>query len=180
MQKPYRRGVGIVLVNAAGKNRGRVFVAQRIDTKELAWQMPQGGIDKGETPREAALRELQEEIGTDKARIIAVTRSWLRYDLPADLQAKAWKGKYRGQEQKWFLMRFTGADGDINIETEHPEFSTWKWLPFTHLPRVIVGFKRDIYKQVVAAFKDKVAALKPPAKKPAGKTKAVPLKSRRR
>ncbi len=154
--KPYRRNVGIVLINP----RGRVFVAQRIDTKEPAWQMPQGGIDKGETPREAAMRELHEETGTDKARIIAVTRNWLRYDLPADLQRKMWGGKYRGQEQKWFLMRFTGEDAEINIATNHPEFSSWKWLPFTHLPRVIVGFKRDIYKQVVAAFKDKVAALK--------------------
>ena len=161
MPTPYRRGVGVVLING----RGRVFVAQRIDTKEIAWQMPQGGIDKGETPRAAALRELHEEIGTDKARIVAVTRSWLRYELPADLQAKVWRGKYRGQEQKWFLMRFTGDDADINLETEHPEFSTWKWLPFTHLPRVIVGFKREIYKQVVAAFRDKAAALGKPAKK---------------
>jgi len=161
MSKPYRRGVGIVLVNA----HGRVFVAQRIDTKEPAWQMPQGGIDKGETPHEAAIRELHEEIGTDKARIIGVTRSWLRYDLPADLQSKVWKGKYRGQEQKWFLMRFTGEDGDINLETGHPEFSQWKWMAFGQLPRAIVGFKRDIYKQVVAAFKDKVAGLAKPAKK---------------
>lgn len=152
-QKPYRRGVGVVLLNA----RGQVFVAERIDTPG-AWQMPQGGIDKGETPRAAALRELHEETGTDKARIIATTRAWLRYDLPEDLQNKAWGGKYRGQEQKWFLMRFTGADTDINIATKHPEFSAWKWLPFTHLPRVIVGFKRDIYKQVVAAFKEKVVA----------------------
>jgi putative (di)nucleoside polyphosphate hydrolase len=155
MTKPYRRGVGIVLVN----QMGRVFVAQRIDSKLPAWQMPQGGIDKGETPRTAALRELLEEIGTDKARIVGVTRAWLRYDLPADLQRKMWRGKYRGQEQKWFLMRFTGIDADINLETAHPEFVAWKWLPFTHLPRVIVGFKREIYKQVVAAFKDKVAAL---------------------
>src|SRR3954469_16192773 len=103
MKKPYRRGVGIVLVNGDG----RVFVAERIDTPG-AWQMPQGGIDKGETPREAALRELLEETGTAKARVIGVPRSWLRYDLPADLQSKVWKGKYRGQEQKWFLMRFTG------------------------------------------------------------------------
>jgi len=166
--KPYRRGVGIVLLDA----RGRVFVAQRIDTKEIAWQMPQGGIDDGETPRQAAVRELHEEIGTDKARIIAVTRTWLTYDLPADLQSKVWKGKYRGQKQKWFLMRFTGTDADINLDTDHPEFSTWKWLPFTHLPRVIVGFKRDIYKQVVAAFKDKVAAMKAtPAKRATPKRK---------
>jgi len=168
MTKPYRRGVGVVLVNS----RGRVFVAQRIDTAEVAWQMPQGGIDDGETAREAALRELHEEIGTDKARIVAVTRNWLTYDLPADLQTKVWKGKYRGQKQKWFLMRFTGEDADINLETDHPEFSTWKWLPFTHLPRVIVGFKRDIYKQVVAAFKDKVTTLKAPKQKPAPKRAA--------
>lgn len=153
--KPYRRGVGIVLIN----NKGRVFVAERIDTPD-AWQMPQGGIDKDERPRAAALRELEEEIGTDKARIVAVTPDWLRYDLPADLQSKVWKGKYRGQEQKWYLMRFTGEDSDIKLDGEHREFSQWKWLPFTHLPRVIVGFKREIYKQVVAAFGEKVAALK--------------------
>jgi putative (di)nucleoside polyphosphate hydrolase len=172
MPKPYRRGVGVVLLNA----KGRVFVAERIDTAG-AWQMPQGGIDKGETPRVAALRELLEETGTNKARIIAVTRNWLRYDLPADLQAKVWKGKYRGQEQKWFLMRFTGTDADINIDTDHPEFSAWKWLPFTQLPRVIVGFKRNIYKQVVAVFKDKVAALKKaPTKAPKKKAKKVAKK----
>src|SRR5689334_14129271 len=119
--KPYRRGVGIVLING----KGRVFVAMRIDTPG-AWQLPQGGIDQGETPRQAALRELHEEIGTDAARIIGVTRNWLRYDLPADLQAKVWKGKYRGQEQKWFLMKFTGRDSDINLETDHPEFQAWK------------------------------------------------------
>ncbi len=161
--KPYRKGVGIVLVDA----KGRVFVGQRRDTKD-AWQMPQGGIDKGETPRQAALRELKEETGTDKARIIGVTRAWLRYDLPAGLQAKVWKGKYRGQEQKWFLMRFTGRDDDIDLAAHTPEFDTWKWLPFRQLPRVIVGFKREIYKQVVAYFGDKVASLAPPNKKRRG------------
>ena len=155
ISKPYRKGVGIVLMNA----RGHVFVGRRTDSKAAAWQMPQGGIDDGETPRAAALRELKEETGTDKARIVAVTRSWLRYDLPADLQSKVWKGKYRGQEQKWFLMRFTGIDGDIDLNAHTPEFSRWKWLPFKDLPKVIVGFKRDIYKQVVAAFADKVAPL---------------------
>jgi putative (di)nucleoside polyphosphate hydrolase len=148
--------VGIALVNA----RGKVFVAQRIDTKESAWQMPQGGMDRGETPHEAAVRELHEEIGTDKARIIGVTRKWLRYDLPTDLQAKVWKGKYRGQEQKWFLMKFLGTDADINIATEHPEFSAWKWLPFAKLPHVIVGFKREIYTQVAESFSERVEKLK--------------------
>lgn len=160
MTKPYRRGVGIVLVNT----RGRVFVAERLDTPG-AWQMPQGGIDKGETPRAAAVRELLEEIGTDKARIIGVTRAWLRYELPEELQGRVWGGKFRGQEQKWFLMRFTGADADIDLGGEHPEFGAWKWLAFAQLPRVIVGFKREIYKQVVAAFEDKVAALAKPVRK---------------
>ena len=157
--KPYRKGVGIVLMDS----RGRVFVGRRNDSKAAAWQMPQGGIDDGETPRAAALRELKEETGTDKARIVAVSRAWLRYDLPTALQAKVWKGKYRGQEQKWFLMRFTGVDTDIDLNAHTPEFSRWKWLPFKQLPKVIVGFKRDIYKQVVAAFADKVAGLAKPA-----------------
>jgi len=144
----YRRGVGIALINA----HGRVFVGQRRDSSAPAWQMPQGGIDKGEDPRAAALRELCEEVGTDKAEIIAETPDWVRYDLPAELSRTMWKGKYRGQEQKWFLMKFLGTDGDIDIATAHPEFSAWKWLPFHELPGVIVGFKRDIYIKVVAAF----------------------------
>jgi putative (di)nucleoside polyphosphate hydrolase len=151
---PYRRGVGIALIN----REGRVFVAERIDTKG-AWQMPQGGIDRGETPLQAARRELEEETGIAHARIIAVTRAWLRYDLPARLQAKVWGGKYRGQEQKWFLMLFTGDDTDIDIDAHHAEFARWKWLPFARLPKVIVGFKRAIYGRVVAAFAGKVAAL---------------------
>ena len=150
--RPYRRGVGIALINADG----HVFVGQRHDSAEPAWQMPQGGIDKGEDPQTAALREMMEEIGTDKAKIIAETPEWLRYDLPTALSQKMWKGKYRGQEQKWFLMTFLGKDCDINIATEHPEFSTWKWLPFHDLPDVIVGFKRDIYIQVLAAFRSAV------------------------
>ncbi|TAK98673.1 MAG: RNA pyrophosphohydrolase [Rhodospirillaceae bacterium] len=144
---PYRRGVGIVLVN----DRGKVFVGERAGAPG-AWQMPQGGIDKGETPRRAAFREMLEEIGTEKAKIVAVTKRWLRYELPKELLGTAWRGKYRGQEQKWFLMRFTGVDRDINVATEHPEFVAWKWLTFARLPRVIVPFKRELYKQVVTEF----------------------------
>jgi putative (di)nucleoside polyphosphate hydrolase len=153
---PYRRGVGIALVNNAGK----VFVAERLDAP-AAWQMPQGGIDDGETPRKAALRELHEEIGTDKAEIVAASRRWLRYELPPHLLGTAWKGKYRGQEQKWYLMRFTGRNSDINIATEHPEFMAWKWMAFGRLPMVIVDFKRDLYRKVVAEFSplvEKIAA----------------------
>ncbi|MBL8644148.1 MAG: RNA pyrophosphohydrolase [Rhodospirillaceae bacterium] len=146
--RPYRRGVGIALINA----KGHVFVGQRADSAAPAWQMPQGGIDKGEEPRAAAMREMLEEIGTDKAEIIAETEDWVRYDLPPEISRTIWKGKYRGQEQKWYLLRFTGTDADINIATAHPEFSTWMWLPFAELPNVIVGFKREIYVQVVKAF----------------------------
>lgn len=155
-QRGFRQGVGVVLLNA----KNRVFVAQRIDTTEPAWQMPQGGLDQGEDPYAAALRELKEETGTDKAILIAETKDWLRYDLPEDLQAKMWKGKYRGQEQKWYLMRFTGTDADINIETEHPEFSDWKWAEFTTLPDMIVGFKKELYRQIVEAFGKAVARAK--------------------
>lgn len=147
-EKPYRKGVGVILLNDAGK----VFVAQRIDTKEPAWQMPQGGINKGEDPYAAALRELEEETGTTKAELISATEDWLQYDLPDDLQTKMWKGKYQGQKQMWYLMQFTGSDSDINIETEHPEFSEWKWVEFETLPDLIVYFKKGLYEKIVAAF----------------------------
>ena len=144
---PYRRGVGIMLINKSGK----VFVAERMDAPG-AWQMPQGGMDKNERPRQAALRELKEEIGTNKAEIIAVSKGWLRYDLPDHLLGTAWKGKYRGQEQKWFLMRFTGKNSDIDLDTHHPEFMNWKWLAVSRLPKVIVAFKRELYARVLAEF----------------------------
>ena len=145
---PYRRGVGLMLFNQLGL----VFVARRLDTPGDSWQMPQGGIDDGETPQVAALRELTEEIGTDRAEIIAESRQWLSYDLPPALLGKAWKGKYRGQSQKWFALRFTGNDADINIHTAHPEFSEWRWARFDQLLELIVPFKRELYQAVVAEF----------------------------
>jgi putative (di)nucleoside polyphosphate hydrolase len=145
---PYRPCAGLMVINALGQ----VFVARRIDSEAEAWQMPQGGIDKGEEPRQAALRELEEEIGTGKAEILAESTEWLHYDLPEHLIGKVWKGKYRGQKQKWFLLRFTGQDSDINIATEHPEFSEWKWMDLQDVPKFIVPFKRDIYMAVCAEF----------------------------
>lgn len=151
---PYRKCAGLMLVN----DQGLVFVARRKDTPD-AWQMPQGGIDKGEDARDAALRELEEEIGTAKAEIVAESSQWLRYDLPDHLVGKVWKGKYCGQEQKWFLLRFTGTDADIDIATRHPEFDAWKWAPVDELPAMIVEFKRGIYEALVAEFGPQVKAM---------------------
>lgn len=150
---PYRSGVGIVLLN----RDNLVFVGQRIDRTTEAWQMPQGGIDEGEQPVEAALRELEEEIGTDKAVIVAESRDWLTYDLPAELIGKVWRGRYRGQKQKWFAMRFEGDDGDIRLQTAHPEFDAFRWVPMPELPSLIVPFKRRLYEDVVAEFRHLVA-----------------------
>ncbi len=145
---PYRPCAGIMLLN---KN-GHVFVAKRIDTKAEAWQMPQGGIDKGEAPRDAAMRELFEETGVTQATIIAESEQWMNYDLPEHLIGKLWKGRYRGQTQKWFLMRFEGEDAQINIETEIPEFCEWRWVEAHLLPEIIVPFKRDLYAEIVKEF----------------------------
>lgn len=143
----YRLGVGIALFNAAGL----VFVGRRIDTRN-AWQMPQGGIDKDEDPRAAALRELEEETGTSKAEIIAESADWLSYDLPAELAAKVWQGRYRGQKQKWFAMRFLGQDSDIDLNCGHPEFEAWRWSPLESLSGTIVDFKRPLYDKLLAEF----------------------------
>jgi len=145
---PYRPCVGICLINKAGK----VFVAERLDTPD-AWQMPQGGIDKGEAPEVAALRELEEEIGTRKASLLGQSKGWLKYDLPDELIGKVWKGKYRGQKQIWFAFRFEGSDDDINIETVHPEFGRWQWVDLDRIVDLIVPFKRDIYREIVDQFK---------------------------
>ena len=148
---PYRPGVGVVLINPAGL----IFAGQRIDTAAPAWQMPQGGIDDGEKPRAAALRELWEETGVtaDNVEPVAKTADWVTYDLPPELVGKVWQGKYRGQRQKWFLYRFTGSDAAVNIATEHPEFARWRWIGADEMIAAIVPFKRAIYEQVVAEFR---------------------------
>ncbi len=152
---PYRPCVGIVLIN----RQGEIFAGQRLDSTMQAWQMPQGGIDDGEKPREAALRELREETGVtgDLVEFVAKTEDWVTYDLPPELLGKVWGGKYRGQRQKWFLFRFTGRDDDIRIATEHPEFSHWRWIGAGELVSSIVPFKRAVYEQVVAAFRPHLA-----------------------
>jgi putative (di)nucleoside polyphosphate hydrolase len=147
---PYRPCVGVMLLNA----EGLVFVGRRIDQTVEGWQMPQGGIDQGETPIQAALRELKEEIGTDKAEPLREMDEWLSYDLPQHLLGAALKGRYRGQRQKWLAMRFTGKDDDIDVNTHEPEFAEWKWLAMEALPRLIVPFKRDTYAKVIEAFRD--------------------------
>ena len=144
----YRPCVGMMLVNA----EGAVWVGRRRDTVD-AWQMPQGGIDPGEAPRDAALRELREEIGTERAIVLAESRVWRPYDLPPRLSAKLWGGRYRGQAQRWFALRFTGTDADIDLETAHPEFDAWQWVPVGELVGLVVPFKRSVYREVVAEFR---------------------------
>jgi putative (di)nucleoside polyphosphate hydrolase len=146
----YRRCVGIMLLN----RKGQVFVGSRVERDfRNAWQMPQGGIDRGETPRQAALRELHEEVGTNKAEVLAEHPDWLRYDLPPELSRRTWRGKFRGQTQKWFAMRFLGEDRDIRLDAHHQEFEEWKWVAMAELPKLIVPFKRAVYEAVVEEFK---------------------------
>ncbi|ABS63090.1 NUDIX hydrolase [Parvibaculum lavamentivorans DS-1] len=150
---PYRPCVGIMLIN----REGLVWVGNRIQEVDtgstLTWQMPQGGIDEGESPEEAARRELMEETGTDKAQIVGETKDWLTYELPPHLVGIALKGKYRGQKQKWFAMRFTGEDSDIDIAADdHQEFSEWTWVPIEELLELIVPFKRSVYERLVREF----------------------------
>lgn len=149
---PYRPCAGIMLANTEGK----IFVGQRIDKAPEgdAWQMPQGGIDDGEEAEQAALRELVEETGISAGLVDVIARSRNEhfYDLPEELLGKIWKGKYRGQRQWWFLMRFKGVDGDINIDTDHPEFSRWQWVSPDRLPQLIVPFKKRLYESLVSEF----------------------------
>ena len=147
---PYRPCAGIMMID----RRGMVFVGQRLDTAIEAWQMPQGGIDPGEDAQTAALRELCEETGVtpDKVELIAEAPGEFTYDLPAELIGKAWKGKWRGQRQRWFLYRFLGVDADIAIDTPHPEFGAWRWIEPRELPAVIIPFKKLLYEKVLAAL----------------------------
>jgi putative (di)nucleoside polyphosphate hydrolase len=149
-RRRYRECVGIMVIDGGG----RVLVARRADMPATpAWQMPQGGIDWGETPREAAMRELEEEIGTAKVQIVAESRDWLTYDFPPELSGRVWGGRFRGQRQKWFLMRFTGCDADIDLGSKHPEFDAFRWVDPEQLPELIVAFKRQVYIDVLSEFR---------------------------
>ena len=142
---PLRLGVGIVLLN----NENKAFVGRRIDNPVNVWQMPQGGIDKNENIDNAAIRELEEETGTKNVKLIKKIDTWFSYELPKNLLGKIWKGKYRGQKQKWFIMKFEGKDKEINVNTNSPEFLDWKWVDPTNLPKIVVNFKVDIYKKLL-------------------------------
>ena len=147
--RPYRPCVGIILLNADG----HVFVGQRIDNAVEAWQMPQGGIDEGETPLQAGMREMLEEIGTNNADYIGDYPDWLEYDIPVGLANRLWSGRYRGQTQKWLAFRFLGDDSEIDIDTDHPEFREWRWASPEDLPEMAVPFKRAVYAQVLGHIK---------------------------
>ena len=145
-QLPLRLGVGIVLLN----NENKVFVGKRIDNPKNSWQMPQGGVDQNENFLQAAERELEEETGIKSVELIKELDGWFKYDLPKYLLGKLWKGKYRGQKQKWFVMKFIGKTDEINVKTKNPEFFDWKWIKSSELPSVAVKFKVDIYNKIKA------------------------------
>ena len=146
---PLRTGVGIIVLN----NENKVFVAKRRDNQINKWQMPQGGVDEGETFLEAMKRELEEETSITNIEIIKEIRYWLEYDLPKNLVGKIWKGIYKGQKQKWFIVRFKGSDTEINIKTRNPEFIEWKWIDVNDLPTVIVDFKKHVYIKLLEEIK---------------------------
>ena len=141
---PLRIGVGIILLN----KKNKVFVGKRIVNPENFWQMPQGGVDQNENLLQAAKRELEEETGIKSVELVKELKEWLQYDLPKNLLGKIWEGKYRGQNQKWFIMNFIGKDDEINIKTKNPEFLDWKWIKISELPKIAVNFKIELYKKI--------------------------------
>ena len=143
-QLPLRSGVGIILLN----DKNNVFVGRRIDNPKNSWQMPQGGVDQNENFLQAARRELEEETGIKSVKLIKALDGWLKYDLPENLLGKLWNGKYRGQKQKWFVMKFLGKTEEINVKTKNPEFFDWKWIKPSELTKIAVNFKVDIYKKI--------------------------------
>ena len=147
---PLRKGVGVVLLN---KNN-QIFVGKRIDNPNDFWQMPQGGIDKGESPLEAAYRELNEETNVKSVELIAEIKNEITYNLPDKLLGIIWKGKYKGQTQKWFIMRFMGEDNEINLKTKHPEFLDWKWINVENITDKVVDFKLHVYKKIQNELKN--------------------------
>lgn len=153
----YRSGAGIVLVNA----RGQVLICRRVDVDGGAWQMPQGGCERGENIRVCALRELKEEIGTDSASILAETKDWHQYDLPEPLRARAWGGRYAGQRLKWFLMRFNGKDDEINVHGRNQEFDGWIWVPPDYVPDLVIAFKQPMYQAVLTEFHEVLRTMRP-------------------
>ena len=151
MKKQYRKCVGMMILNT----QNEILVGRRLDHPSGYWQMPQGGIDKDEFPEEAVWREMMEEVGTNKAKLLHISSQWLNYDIPQDtLDTLPWGKKYIGQTQRWFVFRFTGKDSDINVGTENPEFSEWKWAKYESLVESIVPFKRKIYKKIIEEFKN--------------------------
>ena len=147
---PYRNGVGVVLLNKDNK----VFVAKRIDNKKNFWQMPQGGVDEGEDFYDAAIRELEEETSIKSVSLIKKIDGLLTYHLPKELLGIIWKGKFKGQKQKWFIMRFKGNDTEINLKTKHPEFLDWKWIDIDDIANVSVNFKLEVYKKIQLVVKN--------------------------
>ena len=148
-QLPMRTGVGIIVLN----NNNQVFVGKRKDNPGDKWQMPKGGVDKGEDFITAMKRELVEETSIKNIEIIKELDGWYEYELPKNLQGIIWKGKFRGQKQKWFVVRFTGKEGEINLETKYPEFIEWKWVEMDELPKIIVDFKKNVYEKLLIELK---------------------------